>query len=103
MADFGVVAGGEGACAGGLACAGGFAPVPALEHVEGDEALPPVELTQAHGAVELEHPPVLQLPAAGEQAAHAQDRHHVVRHHHAAGLVAGHIQRELCLPARAGC
>ena len=96
MVDFGIVAGGEGASA------GGFAPVPALEHVEDDAALPPAELTEAHGAVDLEHPLVLQLPAAGEHAGHTQDPDHEVRHHHAAGLVAGHIQREPCLPARAG-
>ena len=56
----------------GGASAGGFAPVPALEHVEGDLTVDPVELTEAHGTVDLEHPLFLQLPSADKQFALAQ-------------------------------
>jgi hypothetical protein len=76
--------------------------VPALEQVEGDEAVPRRELTEAHGAVDLEHALVLQLHAFGNHAAHAQHPEHEVHHQHSAGLVAGHIHREPFLPARAG-
>jgi hypothetical protein len=85
---------------GASAC--GFAPVPALEQVEGDEAVPLTELTEAHGAVDLEHPLVLQLRAAGKHAAHAQHREHEVCHVHSAALFAGRILHELSLTARTG-
>ena len=44
---------------------GGCAPMAALEHVEGDYAIPRRERVEAHGAVDLEHPLALQRLAAG--------------------------------------
>ena len=55
---------------------GAFAPVAAVAHVEGDGALPRRE---SHVAVDVEHPLVLQLHAAGKRAALAQDLDHEVQ------------------------
>ena len=77
----------------------GFAPVPALEEQEGDDTIPRREHVKAHGAVRLEHPLFLQLPAAGEHPAHAQDRDDEVCRQHSATFVATRSLREPSLSA----
>jgi len=77
----------------------GFAPVPALEELEGDDAIPLREHVEAHGAVGLEYSLFLQLPAAGEHAALAQERDDEVGRQHSATFVATRSLREPSLSA----
>ena len=78
----------------------GFAPVPALEHVEGDDAIPSREHVEAYGTIGLEHALVLQLPAAGEHAAPAQERDDIMRREHPAAFFAARSHGEPAFPAR---
>ena len=79
---------------------GGFAPVPALEHVEGDNVIPSGEHVEAYGTIGLEHALVLQLPAAGEHGASAQERDDIMRGEHSAAFFAAWSHGEPAFPAR---
>ena len=79
---------------------GGFAPVPALEHVEGDNVIPSGEHVEAYGTIGLEHALVLQLPAAGEHGASAQERDDIMRGEHSAAFFAARSHGEPAFPAR---
>lgn len=78
----------------------GFAPVPALEYVEGDDAIPSREHVEAYGTIGLEHALVLQLPAAGEHGAPAQERDDIMRREHPAAFFAAWSHGEPAFPAR---
>ena len=79
---------------------GGFVPVPTLEHVEGDDAIPSGEHAEAYGTIGLEHALVLQLPAAGEHGASAQERDDIMRGEHSAAFFAARSFGEPAFPAR---
>jgi hypothetical protein len=78
----------------------GFAPVPALEYVEGDDAIPSREHVEAYGTIGLEYALVLQLPAAGEHGAPAQERDDIMRREHPAAFFAAWSHGEPAFPAR---
>ena len=74
--------------------------MPALEHVEGDDAIPSREHVEAYGTIGLEHALVLQLPAAGEHGAPAQERDDIMRREHPAAFFAAWSHGEPAFPAR---